>query len=119
MGVRNTLVNSVNHLEAPPKSQQPRKQKQFESYLKLGFSWTGDEVEPVPLCVICYETLTNDSMKPSNLRRHFDSKHQEYTGKTVEFFENRRKDLQMSVKTMHSVTGGQNLKAMEASYSVT
>lgn len=92
--------------------------KYDKSYLKLGFSWTGDEVEPVPLCVICYETLTNESMKPSHLKRHFDSKHQSYKEKPVEFFENRHNDFIKSVKTMHSITVGENMKAMEASYGV-
>ncbi|KAG6930544.1 zinc finger BED-type containing 5 [Chelydra serpentina] len=57
-------------------------------------------------------------MKPSNLKRHFDSKHKEYEGKPVEFFENRRKDLQKSQKTIRNVTGGENMKALKASYSV-
>lgn len=38
----------------------------------------GDEDEPAPSCVICHEILTNESMKPSNLKRHFELKHIEY-----------------------------------------
>ena len=67
--------------------------KYADAYLKFGFSWTGDEAEPIPLCVICYEILSNDSMKPSHFKRHFESKHKEYHDKPVEFFENRRKDI--------------------------
>ncbi|XP_065279750.1 zinc finger BED domain-containing protein 5-like [Emys orbicularis] len=104
------------NVSAAKKTKKAR--KYFEEYLKPGFLWTGNEVEPVPLCVICYETITNESMKPSNLKRHFDSKHKEYEGKPVEFFENRCKDPQKSEKTIHNVMGGENMKALEASYSV-
>ncbi|MBN3325995.1 ZBED5 protein, partial [Atractosteus spatula] len=73
-----------------------------EDELRFGFSWTGDEEEP-----ICYKTLTNETMKPSNLEQHFVKKHKE-------FFDSRRKDFQMC-----SVTGGENMKALETSYRVT
>jgi hypothetical protein len=92
--------------------------KRTREYDELGFSWTGDKSEPVLLCVICYETLKNDSMKPSNLKSHFYNKHKEYHDRPVEFFQNRSKDIQGLKKTMLSVTGGENVKALEASYSV-
>jgi hypothetical protein len=68
-------------------------------------SWTVDESEPIPLCVICYGALTNDSMKPFNLKRHFHYKQKIYHYKPVEFYQNRRK-------------GGENEKPLEASYNV-
>uniref|UniRef100_A0A8C3T3X3 DUF4371 domain-containing protein n=1 Tax=Chelydra serpentina TaxID=8475 RepID=A0A8C3T3X3_CHESE len=109
---------SVSLLNVSAAKKMKKACNYVEEYLKLGFSWTGDEVEPVPLCVICYETLTNESMKASNLKCHFDSKYKEYKGKPVEFFENRCKDLQKSQKTIRHVMGGENMKALEASYTV-
>ncbi|XP_050801384.1 zinc finger BED domain-containing protein 5-like [Gopherus flavomarginatus] len=109
---------SVSLLNISAAKKMKKARKYVEEYLKLGFSWTGDEVEPVPLCVICYETLTNESIKSFNLKCHFDSKHKECKGKPVEFFENRRKDVQKSQKTIRNVTGGENMKVLQASFSV-
>jgi hypothetical protein len=40
-----------------------------EAYIEWGFSCTLDGLQP--LCVICGVTLSNRSMKPSLLQRHF------------------------------------------------
>lgn len=64
-----------------------KKRKFKHDYLRMGFFWTGDQETPKPHCLLCYQTLTNTSMKPSNLRHHFESKHKEYIGKPLEFFQ--------------------------------
>jgi hypothetical protein len=43
------------------------------SYLSSGFTYSGEESAPVSQCVICYETLSNYSMKLSLLMRHFET----------------------------------------------
>lgn len=48
-----------------------------------------------PECVICGEKLVNDSMKPSKLKRHQETKHQETIGESREYFE-RKKQLALS-----------------------
>ncbi|MBN3310715.1 ZBED5 protein, partial [Amia calva] len=45
------------------------------NYLSLGFTYIGKEEEPRPQCVVCCETLSNESMKPTHLRRHITTKH--------------------------------------------
>ncbi|CAI9729155.1 XP_029640697.2LOW QUALITY PROTEIN: uncharacterized protein LOC115215614 [Octopus vulgaris] len=40
-----------------------------------------------PLFVICGDVLAKDSMKPSNLKRHLNTKHKEMSSKLKEFFE--------------------------------
>lgn len=32
-----------------------------ESYMDIGFNWCGPEDEPIPECMICGKTLTNES----------------------------------------------------------
>ncbi|KAL7646078.1 UNVERIFIED_CONTAM: hypothetical protein RMT77_002979 [Armadillidium vulgare] len=56
-------------------------------YLKFGFSWSGDVNRPSPLCVVCGEKLSNESMVPSNLQRHFTSKHSSLQDKELNYFE--------------------------------
>jgi len=41
-------------------------------FLKIGFVFFGTE-EPMPQCVICFETLSNECMKFSKLERHLST----------------------------------------------
>lgn len=68
-----TSDRPVEASSGPAKKKKIKLRKYDKSYLSFGFSWTGTEEEPIPLCVICRETLSNDSMKPSNLKRHFEN----------------------------------------------
>ncbi|GBN53619.1 hypothetical protein AVEN_120634-1 [Araneus ventricosus] len=54
------VKKKTQNMSAPPK-----KRKYSNEYLKYGFSVTGDEDRPKPLCVVCGEILSNGSMKPS------------------------------------------------------
>ena len=63
------------------------------SYLSYGFTYIGEETAPIPQCVICYETLSNHSMKPSLLKRHFETKHADLKHKPVEYFERKLSDM--------------------------
>lgn len=71
-----------------PKPQPNRKYD--ETYLQFGFiikPGTENSDNPIPQCVICLETLSNQSMKPSLLKRHQSTKHTELVGKPIEFFQ--------------------------------
>ncbi|GFT82733.1 hypothetical protein NPIL_687141 [Nephila pilipes] len=57
-------------------------------------------------------------MKPSNLKRPFETNHNQYKDKTIDFFENKLKDFNQSRKVMRDLTGGDNQKIVETSYSV-
>lgn len=103
--------------------KQPKKKganrKYDNEYLKLGFYWTGEPHYPSPLCVVCYETLSNDAMKPSKLLRHFETKHAKLSGKQIEYFDNKLKVMLSTQKSMVFVAkGGEETKSTEASYKV-
>jgi hypothetical protein len=49
--------------------------KYDKSSLELGFTWWGNESEPKPRCVVCYEVLSNECIKPAKLKRHLETKH--------------------------------------------
>ena len=63
------------------------------SYLKFGFIGADEAGVQKPQCVVCGVVLSNDSMKPSNLKRHLHSKHKDYSSKPKEFFERKRSEL--------------------------
>ena len=43
------------------------------NFLNFGFT-TNEKVPQLPICVICYEKLSNHCMKPSLLKRHLHTK---------------------------------------------
>lgn len=101
------------------KTQNKLKRKYDNNYLKLGFFWTGDIEEPNPQCVLCYQVLSNDAMKPSKLKRHFQSRHEQFTKKPLEFFKRKCSELNASKRNMQQKVGGsENKNATEASYRV-
>ena len=87
------------------------------SYLKFGFIGADEAGVQKPQCVACGVVLSNDSMKPSDLKRHLHSKHKDYSSKPEEFFERKRSELKSAQKQMYSLTHV-NTKVLRASYEV-
>lgn len=57
-----------------------------ENYLKMGFTWFGDKLNPRPKCVVCGFVLSNEAMVPSKLKRHFSTKHGHLSEKPLQYF---------------------------------
>nr|XP_034997000.1 zinc finger BED domain-containing protein 5-like [Zootoca vivipara] len=94
-------------------------EKYNSDYLEIGFTVTGPEEQPKPQCVICYESLSNECMKPAKLRRHLETKHPEYKSKSLDFFKNKLGELKTSRKTIAKHCGANvNENATLASYEV-
>jgi len=91
--------------------------KYDSSYIQFGFVATNDGGVPKPQCVICGDVLANDSMKPSNLKRHLNTKHKEMSSKSKEFFERKHVDLKGRQKQIFEVSHI-NTCALRASYKV-
>lgn len=97
----------------------PKTRKYSAEYLSLGFSCTFISNVEHPLCVICHLTLSNDSMKPAKLRRHFESRHKEYISKPLEFFKTKLYELQESQKIIKKTgTTSINKQALTTSFEV-
>ncbi|KAF7646616.1 hypothetical protein LDENG_00184820 [Lucifuga dentata] len=60
----------------------------MDDYTLFGFCSTSAE-PPQPLCFLCGKVFSNNSVKPSHLRRHFTAKHKSCEGKTEDFFRRR------------------------------
>uniref|UniRef100_A0A8C1WTV5 Uncharacterized protein n=1 Tax=Cyprinus carpio TaxID=7962 RepID=A0A8C1WTV5_CYPCA len=85
-----------------------------EEYLQVGFTVTADLR---PQCVVFAEVLANNSMKPSKLKRHLETKHAGIKNKPAEYF-NRKLDglhQQQAIISVHSTVSKQ---CLEASYVV-
>ena len=92
--------------------------KYSEEYLAFGFTKTFVDNIELPICLVCHETLANESMKPANLRRHLETKHKEFINKSIDFFQLKLKELQASQKLFKQATGCNNKQAVIASYQV-
>src|SRR4029434_91274 len=51
-------------------------------YIRFGFVNGGDVVEPRAQCVECVLKLSNEALKPSNLKRHLETRHPALTYRT-------------------------------------
>lgn len=91
--------------------------KYDSEYLKIGFSWNEDIDDPRPQCIICYEMLANESMRPNKLRRHIETKHFDLKDQPLSYFETKLKELKTSKTKIKQFTKV-NEKAMHASYLI-
>ncbi|XP_026821623.1 zinc finger BED domain-containing protein 5-like [Rhopalosiphum maidis] len=91
--------------------------KYDSEYLKIGFSWNEDIDDPRPQCIICYEMLANESMRPNKLRRHIETKHFDLKDQPLSYFETKLKELKTSKTKIMQFTKV-NEKAMHASYLI-
>ncbi len=89
--------------------------KKKTSYLAIGFTWTGKEDCPLPLCNVCGKNLANTAMAPVKSKRHFTTNHSHL--KTVEYFR-RLFDSQQKQRKFCEKKVTISDKAQEASYLV-
>ena len=94
-----------------------KRHKYDENYIDLGFTYIGSSAFPQPQCVICAKVVSQNSMKPSLLRRHLEIKHDNLKNKPREFLERELRRLS-SNKTCIKATDTINKKGLEASYMV-
>ena len=106
-----------NAAKPPCVKTEDKKRQYSKSFLQYGFTCDTSADSPLPLCVICGETLSNAFMVPSKLKRHFEGKHSHLKDKSVDYFErlisNQKKDAAKFVK---KVKVGE--RALEASFIV-
>lgn len=98
-------------------SSKRGKRKYNSEYLKFGFTWNRKEDDPRPQCVICQEILANESMRPSKLIRHFETKHSDLKNKPIDYFKTKLQELNNS-QNLFSRFISINEKAMVVSYLI-
>ncbi|CAI9733531.1 Hypothetical predicted protein [Octopus vulgaris] len=115
--------SSVNRNEEKPnqsKLSQSKRRKVLRKYdyeyLKKGFTWNGVEEDLRPRCIICYEQLANESMRPNKLRRHLETKHSDLKDKALDFFERLLTKLEIGQSIKHHYTKA-NEKSLDEYYA--
>ena len=64
-----------------------KKRMNNKSYLQYQFTFSDSNHDEQPLCLICNESLTDESMTPSKLIRYFNMKHPTYSQKPIDYFQ--------------------------------
>ncbi|MEE6510581.1 hypothetical protein FKM82_030541 [Ascaphus truei] len=113
----NKRPHDVQSTTFAKKKKEPWTRQYSEDYIQFGFIKGADEK---PLCVICFSALSNESMKPSKLKRHLELKHPEYSNKPIDFFINKKRELIVTKKTMslNFSQGPQSENLAMASYEI-
>ena len=86
-----------------------------EDYMKLGLTFSGNENNPCPLCLVCGDKLANESMVPNKLKRHFTAKHGHLSEKPVEYFLQLSKSIKKKQSTAFTKRMKTSDKTQEAS----
>lgn len=84
-----------------------------DSYLNYGFT----SFDGKPQCVVCSQVLSDESMKPSKLIRHLETKHPAHKNKPLEFFESKLHTLRNQQTSMCNLSHTDK-SLLEASYLV-
>ena len=104
---------------AAVKKMSAKKRKYNEEYLQYGFTDAAENGQVVPQCVICFEKLSNDALRPNRLKRHLQTKHPLHQTKPLNFFQS-KKDSFKKMKIICAENFGQSSSAevVEASYEI-
>ncbi|KAL4136257.1 hypothetical protein QTP88_007808 [Uroleucon formosanum] len=101
------------------KEKSTKLRKYNSNYLSMGFTSNGSEEEPKPQCMVCFEILSNEALKPSKLKRHLETKHKEHAMKSIDFFKNKEQELRKNMKFIKkTATDRTNESAVKASFIV-
>jgi hypothetical protein len=89
------LLNSNNRCESENKegtsstsgkSVKKRKNREYDSYLDFGFTWTEVDSEERMQCILCTKVLASECMLPSKLKRHLETTHPSVVSKSPGYF---------------------------------
>ena len=68
-----------------------------QEFLDLGFTSINDRGAVKPQCVLCYEVLSNESLKKKKSEQHLEMKHPQHVKKKLIFFEHIEAALKQSL----------------------
>ena len=95
-----------------------KKRSYNNSYLEYGFSFIVRKEEQIPQCVVCMKTLSNDSMKPHQLKQHLKNVHPDLAEKDRAYFERKERQLKRARLDTSGTTHVQAGSILKASYMV-
>ena len=96
-----------------------KRRRYSECYLNIGFTTVlGNDGSEKPQCVLCHAVLSAESMKPSKLKRHLETKHPEHAKKDVDFFKRHERCIKSQRLDASGLFQQQSVAVVEASFEV-
>ncbi|KRZ65670.1 SCAN domain-containing protein 3 [Trichinella papuae] len=95
-----------------------KKRKYDAEYIKYGFVAIEKNGVEVPQCVVCFDTLSNDALRPTRLQRHLHHRHPELSKKPVEYFCAKRDSLSQMRLDKKGKYNQETAKAVKVSYEI-
>ncbi|XP_068227883.1 protein FAM200C-like [Palaemon carinicauda] len=107
------------HKRGVPFESTAKRRRYSESYFNIGFTTVlaNDGIEK-PQCVLCYTILSAESLKPSKLKRHLETKHPEHAKKDLDFFKRHERCLKSQRLDRSGSFQQQSATVLEASYEI-
>uniref|UniRef100_A0A0P4VR47 Uncharacterized protein n=1 Tax=Scylla olivacea TaxID=85551 RepID=A0A0P4VR47_SCYOL len=93
-----------------------KKRNYDDNYLDFGFTSITDKGVVKPQCVICRKIFTAESLRPSKLRLHLETKLPQHVGKDFSFFS--RQELNMKRQRLDASGSFHQQNVVEASFPV-
>jgi hypothetical protein len=78
--------SAIKEISSGSCSKEKHFRKYDKSYLEREFTGCGNESEPKPRFVVCYEVLSNECMKPAKLKSHLETKYESVKSKPLNVF---------------------------------
>ena len=95
-----------------------KKRKYNEEYLQNGFTDAAVNGQVVPQCVICFEKLSNDALRPNRLKRHLQTKHPLHQTKPLAFFQSKDSFKKMKIACAENFSQLSSAEMVEASFKI-
>ena len=93
------------------------KQRKYNNeYIKFGFTSISENGMTKPQCVLCNAVLSVEAMKPSEPKRHLNTKHPERVEKNLSLFEGKELTLKRQKLDSKEYFQQPNKALVEASY---
>ena len=95
-----------------------KKRKYTEEYLKFGFTSIVSNGTEKPQCVLYNVVLSAESLKPSKLQQHLETKHSNHVSEDLEFFRRHEAGLKRQRLDFTGSFQQENAVLVQASYEV-
>ena len=96
-----------------------KKRKYSQDYLQYGFTNAIVNGQVVPQCVICFQILSNNSLRPNRLQCHLQTKHVSPQDKPLAFFQSKKdsfKKIKIASKKIFCLSP--SAEVVEASFEI-
>ena len=95
-----------------------KKRTYLDDYTEFGFVSLLEGDTEVPQCVICYKTFSNDTRRPSRLKRHLTTAHFALADKPKAFFVMKSHSSKKAKLHMSGMLQQRSSNVVQASYEI-